>query len=357
MKKIGIDARLMYQTGVGVYLRNLLYWLQKKAPPDLSFYIYVLKKDVPIIKLGNKQFIIHPVDSTWHSFNEQFEFGKKLYEDELDLMHFTYFSYPVTYKKRFIATIHDTTPLTFKTGKASTKNRLIYEVKHVVFRFVLSSQVHHAKVIITPTIAVKKQLVAIYGEKMAKKIHPVYEGVNHELAGVEPVLPKIKLKGEFFICVSNFYPHKNVDRLIEAYSGVKSNIQLVLIGPKGYFSDRLPRKKGVIFYHDPTREEQVFFYKNALALINPSLSEGFGLPLIEGSYFGLPIIASDIEVFRELLGDKYISFDPLRVDDMAEKISEFIEKRPRFDYGDILKKYSFEKMADETLKIYVQNIR
>ena len=45
MKRIGIDARLYYQTGVGVYLRNLLYYLNKINPKNLRFIVYVLKKD------------------------------------------------------------------------------------------------------------------------------------------------------------------------------------------------------------------------------------------------------------------------------------------------------------------------
>ena len=45
MKRIGIDARLYFQTGVGVYLRNLIYFLQQNLPSDYEFYIYVLQKD------------------------------------------------------------------------------------------------------------------------------------------------------------------------------------------------------------------------------------------------------------------------------------------------------------------------
>lgn len=82
------------------------------------------------------------------------------------------------------------------------------------------------------------------------------------------------------------------------------------------------------------------------------MSEGFGLPLIEAAYFNCSVIASDIPVFKEILGNSYLSFDPYSVDDITKKIEYFLEKKPKYDYKDIVNKYSFEKMAKETLKIY-----
>lgn len=147
-------------------------------------------------------------------------------------------------------------------------------------------------------------------------------------------------------------------KLIQAFAKIKSDVQLVLIGPDDFFKQRLLRyinttiqKEKVIFYHNPTKEDLIFFYKNALALIHPSLSEGFGLPLIEAAYFRLPIIASDIAVFREILGSCYISFNPYNVEDITNKMNYFLRKRPSCNYGEI-NKYSFEKMAEQTLKIY-----
>ena len=99
-------------------------------------------------------------------------------------------------------------------------------------------------------------------------------------------------------------------------------------------------------------EDLVYFYKNALALVHPSLSEGFGLPLIEAAYFNCPIIASDINVFKELLGNNYLSFSFFSSFNISDKIKSFIEKKPRFDYKNIIKKYSFEKMTNEIVKIY-----
>ena len=138
MKKIGIDARLYTQTGVGTYLRNLLNYLPASHPQSTKFFVYLLSKDVRAIDIPNDQFVIRGVDAPWHTIREQTVFYQALMHDRLDLMHFTYFSYPVLYKRPFIATVHDVTPILFKTGKASTLNPILFEMKHLAFRFVLS---------------------------------------------------------------------------------------------------------------------------------------------------------------------------------------------------------------------------
>ena len=364
MFRVGIDARLYSQTGVGVYLRNLLHFIEKITNGEILFYVYLLPEDYDKVRFAKSNFIKKRIHSRWHTISEQVEFAKILYEDDLDLVHFTYFSYPVLYKKKYISTIHDATPFYFKTGKASTKSKFLYEIKYLAFKFVISQQVKHAQTIITPTNFVKKQLTDIYGERYANKIRPIYEGVDYELQQVQSSKFKVQslLNQTFFIYVGNFYPHKNVERLIQAFKTVKTKAKLVLIGPNDYFANKLYRyiditiRNRVIFYHNASKKDLVFFYKNALALIHPSLSEGFGLPIIEAAYFNLPIIASDIEVFRELLGKKYLAFDPLSIRDIEDKIKLFLSQKVNVDYSDILKKFSFERMTKETLKRYQEII-
>ena len=360
MKKIGIDARLYFQTGVGVYLNNFLYYLQRLAPQDMTFYVYVMEKDASQIELRGKQFVKREVSAKWHTFAEQSSFYNALIKDDLDLMHFTYFSYPVLYRRPFIATIHDVTPLTNKTGQASTLPWLAYEIKHQAFRFVLGSQVKNATAIITPTTFVKDQIVKIYGKKYEEKIIPIYEGVSYRLMQTtENTELRHKFKKPFYLYIGNFYPHKNVESLIEAFIKLdRNNIDLILVGPDNYFADKLQADveqtgiDNIHFHHTGRIGDLVFFYKNALALVNPSFSEGFGLPLIEAVYFNTPIIASDLPVFHEILGDDYLSFDPYKVDDIAEKLSLFLKNPERFHYPDITKKYSFEEMTKKIIGVY-----
>ncbi len=361
MKKIGIDARLYNQTGVGTYLKNLLFYLDKKKLNNL-FYVYLLKKDFENVNFKNKNIIKRIADYKWHSFSEQTSFLKTLLQDNLDLVHFTYFTFPVFYPKKFIITIHDLTPILFKTGKASTKNIFIYYFKYLIFKILFFISIIRAKIIITPTYTVKKQLMDYLKlRNLDKKIKVFYEGISFQLLEKKIIDDNFSKKFKnFFLYVGNFYPHKNVENLIKAFVRLKNNNQLVLIGPEDFFTKRLGKfinklnDKRIILLKNLSREKINWFYKNCLALIHPSLSEGFGLTLVEVAYFQRPIIASNIEVFKELWRDNYLSFDPKNISDIKEKIEFFIKNRPKFDYSKILKNLSFQKMTEETVKVYEQ---
>jgi len=360
MKKIGIDARLYSQTGVGVYIRNLLFFIEKTLPKDWLLNVYLMNEDFEKVTFKNVNIIPRKANFKWHSLNEQRDFLKVLNEDSLDLMHFTYFSYPIGYKKPFVSTIHDITPLLYQTGKASTKNIITYRIKHFFLKKVFKSQVKNAAYIITPTKVVKDQLVSYYSDTFSDKIIPIYEGVNEEIKriGENNVLKKT-LRKDFLFTIGNFYPHKNIDKLIRAYAKVKSDVLLILAGSGNLFSKRaldlikeLKQEKRIVLFKNPTLSDLVYLYKHGKALINPSISEGFGLPLVEAAYFGCPVIASDIPVFKEILEKEYISFDPLNGDDITQKIQAFLHKKTVFNYTKINSKYSFETMTKETIEVY-----
>lgn len=358
MKKIGIDARLYRQTGVGTYLRNYLHCLLKKENPPFSYHLFVLPQDSREIQSIYPNVIVHEAPYLWHSFDEQIGYYFSLNKHKLDLMHFTYFGYPILYKRPFVTTIHDMTPLFFKTGKASTQNALIYELKHKAFQFILRSQVINSSAIITPTKTVRSQLLSYYGMKYKSKIFPIYEGVGYELtkASSNDALNN-RFTFPFYIYVGNFYPHKNIKRLTSAFSQLKNNPKLILIGPNDYFAKSLkkeiPSTENIMFYHNPTFADLVYFYTHAKALIHPSLSEGFGLPIIEAAYYNCPIIASNIAVFKELLADNYVSFNPLSIDHIFRAIKFFDCQNKQRQYPPRqLEHYSFQEMTRQTEKIY-----
>ncbi|MCL4374385.1 glycosyltransferase family 4 protein [Patescibacteria group bacterium] len=354
MKKIGIDARLYFQTGVGVYIRNLVRHIDPKAS-STQYFIYVLKKDLFRLRLP-KGLVIRPVTSYWHSLAEQTVFLRQLQADRLDLVHFPYFSYPVLYRRPFVATIHDLTPLLYRTGRASTRHPFLYWLKYLVFRAVLRTQVGHALKIITPTQAVKAQLVSVYGEAIKDKITVVYEGVNSELLQVEEA-PLTKVAPPFFLYVGNFYPHKNLGWLVKEFAQARTKAKLLLIGPPDHFSFRLRQlisqqhqTQRIFLLENASLGNLVYAYRHALALIHPSRSEGFGLPIVEAMHFRLPVMASDIPVFRELLGNQSRFFDPGKTGELRPMIEAIRVRRPVIYQN--LERFSFADMAVATLQIY-----
>ncbi|HLD26757.1 MAG TPA: glycosyltransferase family 1 protein [Patescibacteria group bacterium] len=363
MKKIGIDARLLGQTGVGRYISNLLFYLPSSS--KITFYIYVYnKKHLKDILYNSPNALIRETPYHWHSISEQTVFLRKLNKDNLDLMHFTYFSYPFFYRRKFIITLHDLIPFFYRTGKATTGNQMMYTLKHFFYTLLIRNAVKNACAIITPSQQVKKDISHLFGKKYENKIYSLYEGVDKHIMNVhENISMKQRFPLPFYIYVGNFYPHKNIENLIKAFAQLNTQVQLVLLGPSDFFSarilqfiKRLKCDKKIILLNNPTDEDLVFFYKNALALIHPSFAEGFGLPLLEAAYFNCPIVASDIPVFNEILDGHFIKFSPHDLNSIKNAIQQHIANPQKFNYQELLKRFSFKKMAKETYILYEKNV-
>ncbi len=155
------------------------------------------------------------------------------------------------------------------------------------------------------------------------------------------------MKDKYFLYVGNAYPHKNVELLMRA--AAKASVDVVFVGKDDYFYKRLQIKPKTVSDH-----ELANLYSHAEALVFPSLMEGFGLPALEALAHGCPVIVSDIPVFHEVLGDLPKYFDPhdenalikcLKNPPVRSKI--FQEKAAA-----VVKKYSWQKMAKETLSVY-----
>jgi glycosyltransferase involved in cell wall biosynthesis len=170
--------------------------------------------------------------------------------------------------------------------------------------------------------------------------------------------------------VGNAYPHKNLERLLLALAKITSrrkmfkNFSLVLVGEQDFFYKRLVNyvkelrlENKVIFWGKADRQELNTLYRNAIALVFPSLMEGFGLPGLEAMAAGCPVVCSDIPVLREVYSEAAIYFNPYDPADMAEKMSDVLnnpQKYAKFKTlgSELVKGYSWQQMAKQTLEIY-----
>lgn len=362
MKRIGIDGRLINQTGVGVYIRNLLHYLDT-SDHEIEYYVYAFPDDFKTFP-DKARLIKRPAPYRWHSVAEQALFLKTLNKDDLDLMHFTYFSFPYFYTRPFVITIHDLTPLLFKTGRATTLPVPLFNIKHTAYKRVLFQGIRKSKHVIVPSEAVRSDILSSFGEQYKNKIVVTNEGIDFELQKMSAnnsILTEIKdfLQGEeFFMYVGNSYPHKNVENLLKAFSKVNAPIKLLLIGPNDFFSKDITNKikhlnvsNRVLQLFNISQEKKIALFKQAKALIQPSLSEGFGLPVVEAQYFGCPVIASKIPVFNEIVHESTPRFDPLDIDSIRAALTKAAQNKltiPKLDS----KRFSFENMTKKTQQIY-----
>jgi alpha-1,2-rhamnosyltransferase len=140
---------------------------------------------------------------------------------------------------------------------------------------------------------------------------------------------------DFYLMVGTVEPRKNHLLVLEAFHKIWKENQdfpnLVIAGRFGWkyqsvldFIMGSPFKdKKLFFIESPPDEELEFLYQNAKALIMASIREGFGLPIVEAMAKHKPILASDIEVFKEVAGDYPIYFDPYSTDSLIDAIKSF----------------------------------
>jgi glycosyltransferase involved in cell wall biosynthesis len=135
----------------------------------------------------------------------------------------------------------------------------------------------------------------------------------------------------YLLYVSSRRPNKNLPRLSSAYaiSGVYKDVRLVLFGYPGEYLSGLIRSfnlnGSVVFAGLCADAELSALYRGALALVYPSLCEGFGLPPLEAMACGVPVLTSNICSLSEVVGDAGVQIHPLDVDEIAEGIRRLVQ--------------------------------
>ncbi|MBU0534972.1 glycosyltransferase family 4 protein [Patescibacteria group bacterium] len=374
-KRIGIDARFYGEAGPGRYTKNILTHLERID--GLNRYVVFLRpQGFNAYKPENPNFEKVLADYKWYSFDEQFRFLFKILKYKLDLLYVPHFNIPVLYPGKLVTAIPDLIMHTFSTEKGTTLFKPYFKLKKLVYKLVFKWAVVKSKKIIVPAQTVLEDFLKYYPQTSKDKYVIAQEGIDPDIKiadvsrGYE-VLDKFGINKPFLLYISSMYEHKNVPRLIQAFEVLikkyNYNGQLVLVGKKDKFSENisqlvfsmglgervlLPGMREYI-----TDEETCGMRKECEAYIFPSLKEGFSLTPMEAQYFGKACVISDIPIHKEVYSDSVLYFDPLNIDDMAEKINLLITDADlRQDlinkgYKNIMK-YSWDKTADQTLGVF-----
>lgn len=169
--KIGIDARLMHETGVGRYIRNLIEELGKLDTHN-SYVMFV--KDGSFT-LPNSRWEKRIVDVPWHSMAEQVKMPAIFNREKLDLLHVPYFNVPLLYFGKFVVTIHDLTILHFNTGKATTLLYPFYMVRRIGYHLSLLKALFWSQKVIAVSKTTKKEILDHF-DILPSHIEVIYEG-------------------------------------------------------------------------------------------------------------------------------------------------------------------------------------
>jgi len=177
----------------------------------------------------------------------------------------------------------------------------------------------------------------------------------------------------YLLYVGTERPRKNLSTLLSAFALVKNessgyrDLKLVKVGTPGRVDEfrratqaevkRLGLEGDVIFVESVSDGDLAAYYSSAVALVVPSLYEGFGLPLIEAMACGCPVIASRCSSLPEVAGDAALFFAPRDSEKLARLIRRVVAELDL--RADLVKKgfervqlFSWERAAQQTLQVY-----
>ncbi len=361
MSHIGIDARMIFYTGIGRNVYNLCTRLPALDPAN-QYTLFIRPEDRAAMPALATNCTLVDTISTIYKLNEQTEHCRILQNANLDLLHVPHFNIPVRYQGRLVVTIHDLIQAHFPSQQG-----LKAQVKRLGYRTVISQALRKADQVIAVSKYTRDDIIRTF-HTPAEKIQVIYNGVETVPSSpavsdeaVTAVLSSYGIMKPFLLYVGLSSPHKNLLRLIEAFAMFQNKhkeYQLVLAGKK---DDRyLPAIEQKISSHDLQNSviltgfisDAVLqtLYQSARAFVFPSLYEGFGLPPLEALTQGLPVASSDASSLPEVLGDHAVYFKPADTADMARAMSKVIGQ-PRKQLPP-QPQFSWDSVSKQTLKEY-----
>jgi glycosyltransferase involved in cell wall biosynthesis len=197
-----------------------------------------------------------------------------------DLIHGPDFAVPYLARRPSVLTLHDLSPW--------MEPRWHFAARRVARRTPVLLGMGMATMVVTPSQAVRKQAIERFRLR-PERVAAVPEAAAGWLRPVEtrPETP-------YFLFLGTLEPRKNVSALVEAWRGLRRRhkIDLLLAGRRRADCPPLPEEPGLRLLGEVPDERLSELYSGALALVYPSLYEGFGLPVIEAMQCGACVVAS-----------------------------------------------------------------
>lgn len=207
----------------------------------------------------------------------------------------------------------------------------------------------------------KKDLIE-YWNVNPEKIVVVHHGIDLET--MHNLEEKRIVDAPYVLFVGERYQYKNFERFAQAFRLVAQNfpeLKLACTGKK--FTEEettFLNKLGVMhktLYFSADEHSMARLYRDAEIFVYPSLYEGFGMPILEAMRYDCPVVLSNSSSFPEVAGEAGVYFDPLQMEDMAEKMELLLTSKETRDHiiqlgKQQLSQFSWEKTAREHRIVY-----
>ena len=368
---IGIDgneANILHRVGVNKYAFEILwgiYKLNEKLPDNHNLIVYLKNNPLPDLPKETKNFKYKIIEGG------NFWLIKKLMPylwknpDKLDILFSpSHYTTPLLTIKR-VCSIMD---LGYLESSEQFEKKVFWQLKYWT-----AISVFVSKHILTISEASKKDIVRHYPFASSKIVvtHLGYESEKFNLDISKDVVRRVKnrysIVTDYVLFISTLKPSKNIEGLIDAFSNLSSrypNLSLVIAGKKGWMYEEIFAKvvdlgiaDKVIFTGFLGENDKPALIAGAKMFILPSYWEGFGIDILSAFGCGTPVVVSSVGSMPEIAGNAALYIDPKSVKSIMKGMEEVL-KMNKNDYNKMIelgikqaKKFSWEKCAEETLKV------
>lgn len=384
-QKIGIDIQAAQgrKTGLGVYTHSLTEALSRVPQNGFEFCFYSKPltlalspkgrgEDNPLFpspRLRGEGKSEGGMNTLQRMVWENVELPRLARNDHVDLLHVPAFAPPVFKSCRVVVTVHDLIGMIYP-------NQLGWPSRFYWGKW-LPLAVKRAHALIADSENTKKDIQRILHvpEEKIRVIYPSgYEAFSlpRDAAKLQNLKSRLGIPEKYFLFVGTLEPRKNLKRVLGAFAQFlqtktqDTRYQLVAAGSRefahGKFYETLlgesfKRKDDVIFTDYLDQRDLVLLYGGAEALLYPSLYEGFGIPVLEAMASGIPVLTSRLSSLPEAAGEAAYYVDSYKTGDIARGMKEIAHneslRKSLIAKGfEQIKKFSWEKTAQETLKVY-----
>ncbi|MBE7175521.1 MAG: glycosyltransferase family 4 protein [Mucilaginibacter polytrichastri] len=363
-QKLTIDARMLKDSGIGVYIQRVLEELSKA---DIGFDVLVKSKDADHVK------------RTYHGAGTCRVFDANIYSVK-ELLQLS----GETKGSHMFWSPHYNVP--FINHASGLKITTIHDVYHLAYyqtlswkqklyaKFMLAHAVRSSDLVFTVSHFSKSEILKFI-RCDPEKIHVVHNGVDAgHYRSARPLDPaKYGTESPYVLFVGNVKPHKNLKSALRGFKIYSETLKkpedlldFIIVGKREGFitgDDEVLQMLEQPFYRRHVRftgwvddEDLPAIYKNAALFVFPSLYEGFGFPPLEAMAAGCPVISSDAACMPEIYEDAVLYFNPQDENAIAESMKKVLSDKNLNDAlrergFDQVKKYNWTEAARSMLDI------
>jgi glycosyltransferase involved in cell wall biosynthesis len=369
---IALDMRKRAGFGVSTYVRNTVRALAEVDAAGKHRYILVGTPDQLREFRGlSDRFVLQAFPMP--SWRNALEFRSKLKAQRCDLLHVPHlFKTPRLAPCPYVVTVHDVLDFIYlRSRQTERQSRTRLQLAKYTLR--------QAKSIVAVSNSTRDDIMRIFGIDDAGRIAVAYNAVDPKLllpvTDVErrSVLERYQIHYPFLLYAGSAKPHKNVTRLIEAFSALRGelardgqfpDLKLIVIGDDISENPELRRtvlrsrvEKEVRFLGFVPIDALRVFYASAEVFVFPSLYEGFGLPPLEAMAQGAPVVCANNSALPEVVGDAAVLVNPENSFEIMHAVKRVLLdpelRKTLCDRGRTrVTEFSWRRSAEQLLAIY-----